>query len=60
LGSAVAECVAEAGVGCRVVRLGIPDLFSVIGSPAELYHHHGYDAAGISATVTSLLGGLRR
>lgn len=55
LGSAVAECVAEAGTPCRVARLGIPDLFSVIGSPAELYAHHGYDADGIVRTVRSLL-----
>jgi transketolase len=56
LGSAVAECVAESGVACRLARLGIPDVFSIIGPPAELYHHHGYDAAGIEETLRSLLG----
>jgi transketolase len=60
LGSAVAECIAEAGIACRLARLGIPDLFSMIGSPAELYHHHGYDAAGIHDTVLSLLDGGKR
>ena len=55
LGSAVAECVAETGQPCRFKRLGIPDLFSVIGPPAELYDHHGYGPTGIAATVTSLL-----
>ncbi len=60
LGSAVAECIAEAGLPCRLARLGIPDLFSMIGSPAELYHHHGYDAAGIHDTVVSLLDGDER
>ena len=55
LGSAVAEVVAESGSGCRLVRLGIPDLFSIIGPPEELYHHHGYDADGIEATIRTLL-----
>jgi transketolase len=55
LGSAVAECVTDAGIACRVARLGIPDLFSIIGSPAELYHHHGYDDAGIHSRVVALL-----
>jgi transketolase len=56
LGSAVAECVAESGVACRLKRLGIPDVFSIIGPPPELYHHHGYDAAGIEHAVRNLLG----
>jgi transketolase len=55
LGSAVAECVTDAGIPCRMARLGIPDLFSMIGPPAELYRHHGYDATGIHRTVLSLV-----
>jgi transketolase len=55
LGSAVAEVVAELGAPCRLKRLGIPDVFSIIGSPGELYHHHGYDDAGIEAAVVGLL-----
>ena len=56
LGSAVAECVAESGAACRLARLGIPDVFSIIGPPAELYRHHGYDATGIEKAVRALLG----
>jgi transketolase len=56
LGSAVAECVAESGAVCRVKRLGIPDVFSIIGPPAELYKHHRYDSAGIERAVRELLG----
>ena len=56
LGSAVAECVAESGETCRVARLGIPDVFSIIGPPPELYHHHGYDSTGIEKAVRTLLG----
>ena len=55
LGSAVAECIAEAGASCRLARLGIPDLFSVIGPPAELYAEHGYGHQGIHDTVMALL-----
>lgn len=55
LGSAVAECVSGLGVPCRVVRLGIPDLFSIIGPPADLYRTHGYDATGIEQAARRLL-----
>jgi transketolase len=55
LGSAVAECITDLGVPCRLVRLGIPDLFSVIGPPAELYREHGYDDTGIERAVRQLL-----
>lgn len=58
LGSAVAECVAGAGVACRVIRLGIPDVFSIIGEPNELYGHHGYDADGIHRAVVAQLDGV--
>jgi transketolase len=55
LGSAVAECVAESGSACRLKRLGIPDVFSIIGPPSDLYQHHGYDAAGIEQAINALL-----
>jgi transketolase len=55
LGSAVAECVSGLGLPCTVVRLGVPDLFSIIGSPADLYREHGYDEAGIERAARRLL-----
>lgn len=58
LGSAVAECVAGAGIACRVTRLGIPDVFSIIGEPNDLYGHHGYDAEGIHRAVVAQLEGV--
>ena len=60
LGSAVAECIAESGAACRLTRLGIPDVFSIIGPPPELYHHHGYDATGIERAVQATAGTYRR
>ena len=58
LGSAVAECVAGAGIACRVTRLGIPDVFSIIGEPNDLYGHHGYDAEGIHRAVVAQVEGV--
>lgn len=55
LGSAVAEVVADGGAPCHLVRLGIPDLFSIIGSPADLYREHGYDETGIERAARSLV-----
>lgn len=55
LGSAVAECVSALGLPCPVVRLGVPDVFSIIGPPAELYREHGYDATGIERAVRRVL-----
>jgi transketolase len=56
LGSAVAETLAEAACGVKFKRLGVPDCFSVLGNPEDLYKHYGYDADGIAKTLKSLLG----
>ena len=55
LGTAVAEVIASEGVCGKFRRLGIPDVFGVIGSPEELYHKYGYDADGIYSTVKTML-----
>jgi transketolase len=56
LGSAVAEVLADAGVGVRFRRHGVPDQHVVLGPPAALYAHYQLDAAGIEATARQLLG----
>ena len=48
LGGAVAEVLAEHGVGCRLHRHGIPDEYSLIGPPTHLYRHYRLDAEGIA------------
>ncbi|OZI61104.1 transketolase family protein [Bordetella genomosp. 11] len=53
LGSAVAEVLAEAGGGTRLVRHGIYDEYSLIAPPATLYAHYKLDADGIRETVLS-------
>lgn len=56
LGSAVAEVVAESGIPCKFKRLGIPDTFSVIGYPEDLYSHYKIDMDGIYEAVCQMKG----
>ena len=57
LGSAVAEVLADAGVGIPFKRLGIPDDdFPPLGDCYELYAHLGYDPEGIKRAVRQMLG----
>ncbi|MEW5945647.1 MAG: transketolase C-terminal domain-containing protein [bacterium] len=55
LGGAVAEVLAEEGIGIRFMRRGIPDVFSVIGYPEDLYARYGIDAEGIAGAVRETL-----
>lgn len=55
LGSAVAEALAEAGLGRRLLRIGVKDVFGESGSPEELLAKHQMDAAGIAAQLKALL-----
>ncbi len=55
LGSAVAEALAEGGVGARLHRVGIEG-FGESGTPEELYRHFQLDAAGIEQRVRRFLG----
>ena len=50
-GSAVAEVIAEEGLGAKLVRIGMPDQYSLLGPPTHLYKHYGLDAEGVAATV---------
>ncbi len=54
-GSAVAEVIAEEGLGARLVRIGMPDEYSLLGPPTHLYRHYGLDAEGVAATVRRTL-----
>lgn len=54
LGGAVAEVIAEAGILCKFKRIGLPDEFSVIGDPEEIYKYYGLDGHGIAETVLKL------
>lgn len=56
LGGAVAETLCDAGVTCKFKRLGVPDVFSIIGYPEDLYRHYGFDIDGIKNGVKKVLG----
>lgn len=55
LGGAVAEVLAEAGTGARLIRHGIFDEYSLIAPPTHLYAHYRLDAAGIEAVAREAL-----
>lgn len=56
LGSAVAERMAENGVGKRLVRVGLQDTYAHGASRAYLAREYGLDALGIVRAVERLLG----
>lgn len=56
LGSAVAESMAEQGLGGRLHRLGLRDVYARGGSQAYLFASYGIDAAGIARTLARLHG----
>jgi transketolase len=56
LGSAVAEALAEAGVGTPLRRIGIDDVFAESGSREYLFQKYGLDVARVVEVVWSFLG----
>ncbi len=54
-GSAVAEVMATHGAGARLVRIGMPDQYSILGPPTHLYRHYGLDGEGVAAVVRHTL-----
>ncbi len=56
LGTAVAEVMAEAGVGKKLVRIGLRDVFLHGASRPYLMREYGLDAIALVRTVEQLLG----
>lgn len=54
LGGAVAEALAEHGVGCKFRRLGIKDRFSPAGARDDLLAYHEIDADGIVKNIIEM------
>ena len=52
LGSAVAEVLAEAGAACKLVRVGVQDVFGESGKPAALFAKYKIDADAIVEAAT--------
>jgi transketolase len=56
LGSMAAEVIAEQGLGCRLLRLGIEEThFSTVGSEAFLRRRAGLDAETVAARLASMV-----
>lgn len=60
LGGAVAEVLADKGIGVPFRRHGVQDEYVLIGPPAGLYAHYRLDAAGIAAVVEEVVRGTHR
>ena len=56
LGSAVAEVIVESGKGCAFKKVGIPDEYSIVGYPEDLYNHFKLDTDGVLETVREVMG----
>jgi len=56
LGGAVAEVLAEAGVGVRFKRHSLPDDYALVAPPTHLYRHYGLTPGGVVGVVKGLIG----
>lgn len=56
LGSAVAESLSEAGLGKRLIRIGLRDTFAHGGSKAYLMKYYGLDVLTLVRCIEQLLG----
>lgn len=54
LGSAVAEIVCE-NLPCRVIRIGVRDVFGMSGTAEELYNYHGLNIDNIVDAAKNIL-----
>lgn len=55
LGGAVAEVIAEAGLGIRFRRHSLPDEYALVAPPTHLYRHYGLTGDGVAQAVRALL-----
>ncbi|MBT9132101.1 MAG: 1-deoxy-D-xylulose-5-phosphate synthase [Firmicutes bacterium] len=56
LGSAVADVIAASGKGCAFSKVGIPDCYSLVGYPEDLYSHYKLDTDGIIEKAREVMG----
>lgn len=56
IGSLVAETMADAGVGKRLIRLGLKDTYAHGGSRGYLMRHYGLDALALVRGIEDLVG----
>jgi transketolase len=56
LGTAVADALASAGLGCRFAKVALPDDYALVAPPTHLYRHYGLTGEGVAARVREVLG----
>jgi transketolase len=56
LGSIIAECIADNGLGCRLKRIGLNDVYAHGASKKYLMREHGIDAMALIAHVEDMMG----
>lgn len=56
LGSATAELIADSGIACKLIRIGIDDTYCSGASLQYLMHKHHIDALSLVRSVEKLLG----
>ncbi len=54
LGGAVAEILAENGIGVKLFRIGMQDKFGESGKSGDLYKKYGFDTDGVYKTLSDL------
>lgn len=47
LGTMVSAVIAEAGIACKIIKLGIPDEFPVLGKGKDIASYYGFDSEAI-------------
>jgi len=55
LGGAVAEVLADEGIGVSFRRIGFPDTYTCIGDPKDILSRYGIDTVGILDAVRGVL-----
>ncbi len=55
LGGAVCEALCEEGIGAKVVRIGVPDVYGKSGKAAELIKSFGLDADSIAERARQIV-----
>lgn len=56
LGGAVAEVLAEAGLGIKFRRHALPDGYALVAPPTHLYRHYGLTGPGVAEALKQLIG----
>lgn len=55
MGTLISAVVAEAGITCKIVKLGVPDVFSVLGPGKGIAEYYGFSTEGIVNAIRAEL-----